>query len=94
MFNSVQCRRRRLGTAFLAGAAGLLILGQTLLKPHLKGLIFIFYWLACFLLTVLTLITALIDARAIRRQALEQHRELLRDALEEVERDEKGKSDL
>ena len=94
MANSAQSRRRRFGTAFLAGAAGLLILGQTLLKPHLAGLIFIFYWLACFLLTVLTLITALVDVRAVRRQAREQQSHLLRDAIKKMEHDEEGESDV
>jgi hypothetical protein len=92
MPNSAHSRRRRFGTACLAGAAGLLILGQTLLKPYLDGASFIFYWLACILLTGLTLITALIDVQAVRRHAQEQQRDLLRDALKEVNRDGKGKS--
>jgi len=93
MANSAPSRRRVLGTAFLAGAAAMLILGQTLLKPYLDGALFIFYWLACLLLTGLTLMTALYDVQAVRRQAREQQRELLRDALGKMSRDEEDKSD-
>jgi len=94
MANSIHSRRRRFGTSCLVGAAALLVLGQTLLNPYLgDGALFIFYWLACFFLTGLTLLTALVDARAVRHHAREQQRNLLREAFKELERDEGDKSD-
>jgi len=88
MAKFVENRRRLFGAACLTGAVVLLALGQTLLKPYLAGVVFIFYWLACFLLTGLTIITALLDARAIRQSAREQQRDLLEDALGKMNRAE------
>jgi len=93
MARFVESRRRQFGTACLTGAAVMLVLGQTLLKSYLDGARFIFYWLACFLLTALTIITALIDARAVRQKAREQQHELLRTTLEKINRAEVEKSD-
>ena len=94
MANSIHSRRRRFGTSCLVGAAVLLVLGQTLLNTYLEGngALFIFYWLACFLLTGLTLLIALLDARAVRHHAREQQRNLLREAFKEMERDGGEKS--
>ena len=81
-----------MGSAFLAGAVVMLILGETLLKNWLTGFVFVAYWLGCFVLTGLTILTSLLDARAVREAALKQQRELLEDALKEVPR--KGKQSL
>ncbi|MFM1769059.1 MAG: hypothetical protein RJA22_1588 [Verrucomicrobiota bacterium] len=82
MSRAADARRRWLGLFFLAGAAALLVAGQTLLRPHLQGLGFAFYWLACFGFTSAALLIALVDLRAVRRRLLEEHRaqqaELLR----------------
>ena len=93
MAKFVESRRRQFGTACLTGAAVMLVLGQTLLKSYLAGLVFIFYWLGCFLLTGLTIVTALIDARAVRRKAREQQQDLLQDALGKINRAEEDKPD-
>ncbi len=55
----------------------MLIWGQTLLRPSLRGMAFVAYWLACFLLTGLAIITALQDLRATRRRSSEERRRLL-----------------
>lgn len=62
---------------FLVLAGAMLILGQTLLLPYLKGPGFILYWLACFILTGMAILTALLDMRATRRRASDEHRELV-----------------
>ena len=93
MAKSVHSRRRQFGTACLTVAAAMLVLGQTLLKSSLDGVVFIFYWLTCFLITGLTLITALLDVQAVRRQARERHRELLQNALGKMNRDEEAATD-
>ncbi len=77
MSNPADARRRWFGLFFLFVAAGLLIWGQTLLKPHLKGLLFIGYWLACLGFTLLALLTALLDMMVVRYRIRKSHRELL-----------------
>jgi hypothetical protein len=59
-------RRRWFGLFYLLMAIGMLVWGQTILKPHLKGFTFIFYWLACFAMTLLAMITAMLDVWVIR----------------------------
>ncbi|MBT5705677.1 MAG: hypothetical protein HOI66_05080 [Verrucomicrobia bacterium] len=59
-------RRRWFGLFYLLMAIGMLVWGQTILKPHLTGFTFIFYWLACFAMTLLAMITAMLDIWVIR----------------------------
>lgn len=61
----------------LAVAAGMLIWGQTVLEPHLKGVMFLAYWLACFTFTVAAIVIALLDIRAVRRRIREEHQKLM-----------------
>lgn len=88
--NPADARRRWLGLFFLTLSAGLLLCGQTFLRPHLEGFVFAVYWLCCFGFTFVTLGIALLDLRAVRRRILEEHRqqqaELLQRTLDEVER--------
>ena len=83
MFTRADMRRRRYGVLFLVLAAGLLIGGQTLLKLRLTGWAFVFYWGACFLFTGLAMLTALLDARAVRRDVEEEHHHLVKRIFEE-----------
>lgn len=71
-------RRRWFGACFLIIAAGMLVWGQTFLKPHLDGLGFVLYWMACLGFTGLAMLTALLDIRAVRRRTREQQRDLIR----------------
>lgn len=88
--DSAQARRRWFGIFFLILASGMLIWGQTLLKPYLKDVNFLFYWLFCFLFTGLAILTALLDVRALRRKTLEDQRKLIHRTMEEVA----GENDL
>ena len=76
--------RRKLGLLSLAGAAGMLLLGQTVLARWLGGVGFLCYWLVCFLLTFVAVVMALLDIRAIRRQCQEETRALFEKTLDEV----------
>ena len=78
-----QARRRWFGVFFLMMAAGMLIWGETLLKPMLRGTGFVIYWLACFGFTVLAMLTALLDLRAVRRRTRDQHEDLLQHVFDE-----------
>ena len=84
MFNTPDSRRRWLGVMFLALAAGLLIWGQTVFEPHLKGLGFIAYYGICFLFTMLAILTALLDLWIIRTRTRSQRRELIQRTLGEI----------
>lgn len=85
MLDPATARRRWFGTLFLVLAAGLLIWGQTLLKPYLHGSVFVLYWLGCFVFTGLAMFVALLDIRAMRRQTRRAQRELIERTLLEIE---------
>lgn len=87
MDDTARARRRWFGMFFLVVAAGMLVWGQTVLEPALRGMAFILYWLTCLVFIGLALITAWLDLRALRRATLEEHRELLERTLREVERE-------
>jgi len=77
----INSRRRWFGSLFLLLALGMVVWGQTWLKPQLQGLAFVFYWLTCLIWTLLALFTALVDASATRRQLRQKQADLLREAL-------------
>ena len=89
--NPADVRRRWFGVFFLLIAAGMLIWGQTILKPYLQGIGFVLYWLACMAFTGLALLTALLDIWAVRRRTREQQRDLLQRIFDEVELNEENK---
>jgi len=97
VLGSRDARRRWFGSFFLIVAAGMLIWGLTVLRSHLKGAAFVIYWLACFGLTGLAVLTALIDIIILRRQARQQQHDLFRKTFSEepkttVESDLRNKS--
>ena len=83
-------RRRWFGVFFLLIAAGMLIWGQTILKPYLTGIGFVVYWLVCMGFTGLALVTALLDIWAVRRRTREQQRDLLQRIFDEAESNKKN----
>ncbi|PYJ58602.1 MAG: hypothetical protein DME24_15645 [Verrucomicrobia bacterium] len=91
--NAADARRRWFGVFFLIIAAGMLIWGQTILKPHLEGAGFVIYWLACMGFTALAMLTALLDVWAVRRRTRDQQRELLRKIFDERESNKENKRD-
>jgi hypothetical protein len=85
MSNSADALRRWLGVFCLAMAAGMLIWGQTVLKAHLDGLSFLFYWLICLGFTMAAIVIALLDVRILRRRSRDEQRRLIERTLEQVE---------
>ena len=85
-------RRRWLGAACLLGAIGLLAGSHTLLKGRTDGLLFIGYWLACFLFTAIAFGCAWLDAREVRRQTREEQRALFETTLREIEQEQTRKA--
>ena len=83
-------RRRWFGMFFLLLAFGMLVWGQTVLKPRLgQGIAFVLYWLACFAFTGLAILTALLDFWIVRRRSRVAQRELLRKTIDDLPLDER-----
>ena len=93
MTNPAEARRRWFGMFFLLIALGLLVWGQTVLQPHLRGMGFILYWVACFVFTGLAMLTALLDMRAVRRRIRDQQRDLVQRTIRRMEEEEKKNQD-
>ncbi|HZR18264.1 MAG TPA: hypothetical protein VFE51_13310 [Verrucomicrobiae bacterium] len=80
-------RRRVIGALFLIAALGMLVVGQTLLKNHLRDLGFLVYWLLCFVFTGLAILVAFLDARALQYRTRREARELIEKTLGQIEKD-------
>ena len=78
MSTFADARRRWYGAFFLVLAGGMLVWGQTWLQRYLTGWSFVVYWTACFVLTALAMVVALLDMRAVRQRTQQEHRKLLR----------------
>jgi hypothetical protein len=84
-------KRRLLGTLFLLAALGMLVAGETVWKDRLGTSVSVLYWLACFVFTMLAIITALRDVRALSEKAVKEQRGLLDTTLREIESDARRK---
>ncbi len=87
MPKSTDTVRRWCGVVFLALAAGLLVVGQFVLKDALinRGkATFLLYWGACFFFTVAAMFVALLDMRVTRRKARAEQAELLHESFGNV----------
>jgi len=86
-------RRRRLGLILLGLAVVLLVLGESLLKSFLAAhvVVFVVYWLVCFVLTVAAAGTAIIDLARVGIETREEQRDLIQKTIEEVERERRDK---
>lgn len=91
MLTPADARRRWWGSFFLAGAASLLICGQTVLKPYLEDAGYLLYWLACIAFTWLAILTALLDFWMLRRRSRQERTELVKRTLEQIEADQAAK---
>ena len=78
----MQTRSRWTGGIIVIIAVVMLLVGQTVLKPYLRGLIYVGYWLVCIVFTFLALIFAFLDLRRVRDQTRDQQRELIERTLE------------
>jgi hypothetical protein len=78
-------RRRLFGSLCLSAAVGMLVVGETNPAPDASRGAFVGYWLACFGFAMFAMAAALMDLRAVRREARTGQRNLLEDALHEIE---------
>ena len=70
-------RRRVFGAACLLIAMGMLAGDELLFRGWLEGGPLLAYWLTCFGFTLLAMIAAYLDVRALRRQTRQAQRELI-----------------
>lgn len=84
--------RRLFGATCLIGAVVMLITGET--KPAGAGsqMGFIIYWLVCIVLAGLAMGAAILDLSAVRREARAEQRDLLQNALREIEAEKKRRA--
>jgi len=78
-------RRRWFGAIVLAVALLMLIFGQTVLEGRIKGVVFVAYWLICFIFLGLTFVVAFRDVRAIQNEVRSEQRTLLESTLKDIE---------
>ena len=69
----------------------MLICGETVLKAKLAGGAYLIYWLICFVLTILAIIVAFMDFRALQRRIRDEHRDLIEGTLDRINSDAKKK---
>jgi hypothetical protein len=81
-------RRRGFGLVCLMVAGLMLFLGQTVLSSHLEGWGFILFWMAVFLFTGWAVIAALLDLRAVRKETLQEQRDILDELVEKIKRED------
>jgi len=87
----ITVRRRWFGALMLLGALGLLVVGETVLKGRLDGMVFLLYWMLCFVFTGLAIVTAYLDARALQTRTRREARELLQTTLNKIQTDAQKK---
>jgi protein-S-isoprenylcysteine O-methyltransferase Ste14 len=80
-----QAKRRWVGAAVLVLALLMLIAGQTVLKGVLKDSAFLGYWGVCMLCTLVAIIIAFMDARAVQRSVGREQRDLLDATLRKID---------
>lgn len=86
-------RRRVLGAVFLSLAVLMLVAGQTILQGRLGNLATLIYWLFCMVFTVLAMMIALVDLRAVRRSTRQAQRDMLQGMVKDIADEQKrGKS--
>src|SRR5215831_13860360 len=84
-------RRRLLGALCLGAAVLMLVLGETVLNHRLSELVFLLYWIICFVLTCMAIGCAFLDVRAMQQTVRKEQRSLLDETMREIEGDARAK---
>ena len=94
MADKQDIRRRVLGAIFLIAALVMLIVGETVFKERLRAQPagFLIYWMVCFALVGLAILTAALDMAVVRRRVREEQRKLLEETIEQIARTKASKS--
>ena len=70
-------RRRRIGLVLIGSATSMVVVGLTLLRATLDGIVYIIYWMTCYFLAGFSLLLAFWDMSVMRRR--------LKSAMNEIE---------
>jgi hypothetical protein len=81
---TAKTRRRWFGGVCLLTSIALLVVGDTTPGKRLDGMVFVLYWLACFAFAALAMLIAILDARALRRDARAEQRALFETAFHDI----------
>ena len=81
-------RRRAIGTLFLASAAAMLVIGETVLRDKLRAnpAAFLLFWMACVIALGISVLIAVLDLAVTRRRLRKEQRELLENTIRQIER--------
>jgi hypothetical protein len=85
-------RRRWFGALALGGALLMLAAGATVLSGRLTGMGFLLYWGACLALTVVAILTAFIDMRAVQYELRQEKHELIQSTIQNIQKDAQTKA--
>ena len=85
--NGIINQRRVLGTLFLATAIIMILLGETVLQHRLGPLGTLVYWTTCLLATLGAIVCALLDLSRSMRQSRAEQRQMLEQAIRDIEAD-------
>jgi len=89
---NTKTRRRWVGSLCLLAAIAMLVAGETVLKGRLSALGIVAYWLGCFVVTVLAMYAALLDARAVREETRSEQRTLVENTLQKIQEEKARKT--
>lgn len=84
--------RRVIGGVCLVVAVLMLVLGETRPTPQTSSVNFLIYWGICSILAIMAIIIALLDLRALRREAADAQRSLFENTLHEIETEKKRRT--
>ncbi len=83
-------RRRWFGSLYVILAAGMVLWGEIVFKSKLDGVTFLVYWTACFVLTGLAILSAILDIRAMRKEIVSRQKDILNKVLNNDRMDDPG----
>jgi uncharacterized membrane protein len=89
--NDFSARRRWFGALCLLAAITLLVVDEYVIRDRIGDLLKLAYWLVCLVFTMLAIVAAFLDIRALRRSTRDQQRALFENTLQKVSREDSGK---
>lgn len=89
---NTKTRRRWFGALCLLAAIVMLVAGETVLKGRLSALGFVAYWLGCFVVTMLAIYVALLDARVVREETHAEQRALIENTVRKIQEEKARKA--
>jgi len=83
---------RWLGVITLGTAILMLVAAETVLQGKLGLLMLAIYWVVCLILTVISIVLAFAEARAVQLKARQEQRELFDKTLQSIEQEKRDRT--